>query len=114
MSKARFTIFMLLNARSEWLRLTREERNQTAGNALGNALDGLALEHRHYDAEAFSAFCSDVAVFETDNLKDYYFAIERLRDSPFFTTPYFDVVAIIPAMEDGFAQFEESEGRNAV
>ncbi len=113
MSKSQFTIFMLLNARPEWLRLSRDERNEIAGKALSEALEGLKLKHRHYDAEAFSAFCSDVAVFEADNLKDYYFAVERLRDSPFFAIPFFDVVAIIPTVEDGFVEFEEREANNA-
>ncbi|MCO6186249.1 darcynin family protein [Rhizobium sp. L1K21] len=114
MPSAKYTIFMLLTARPEWLRLTRDERSRIAGEALETAMAGLNVNHRHFDAEAFSAFCSDVAVFETGSLGDYYFTIERLRDTPFFAVPYFDVVAIIPAIEDGFAQFEKSEAAHAV
>lgn len=49
-------------------------------------------------------------MFETDDLRDYYFAVERLRDSPIFAHPYFEIVDIIPAIEDGFRAFEAAEG----
>ena len=106
MPKSQFTIFMLLKARPEWLRLTREERNAIAGAALEESLEGQTVVHRHFDAEAYSGFCSDVAVFETGDPGAYYFAVERLRDTPLFQVPYFDVVAIIPSVEDGFVGFE--------
>lgn len=32
-----------------------------------------------------------------------------LRDSPMITVPYFEVVQIIPAIEDGYIAFERGE-----
>ena len=61
------------------------------------------------DAEAFTAQCSDVAVFETPDLPTFYRAVERLRDSALFTTPYFELVQILPSIENGFRHFEQSE-----
>ncbi|MEP3351649.1 MAG: darcynin family protein [Marinomonas sp.] len=63
---------------------------------------------RLFDAEAFSAYCSDVVMFETTNIRDYYFAIEEMRDSKLYTVPYFDVVSIILAIENGFIEFEKA------
>jgi len=34
--------------------------------------------------------------------------MEQLRDSKIYTTPCFDVIAILPAIEDGFVEFEQA------
>ena len=104
----KLTIFLLLRALPAWLALDRETRNRTAGQALEEALANGAVSMRFFDAEAFSGTCSDVAVFEADDPGQWYFAFERLRDSALFATPYFEVVNIVPAYEDGFRQFEAS------
>lgn len=109
MSASRFTIFMLLEALPAWLKLDRAERAGLASKALETSLTGLAVSHRHYDAEAFSGRCSDLAVFETSDMTAYYYAVERLRDSPLFAEPYFRVVDIIPAMAEGYRDFEDHE-----
>lgn len=104
---SRWAIFMLLRTTPAWLALPRTERGRIAEAAFAHAFRNESVSLRHFDAEAFSGRCTDVAMLETDDLKAYYFAIERLRDTPLFTTPYFEVVDIIPAMEDGFRAFEE-------
>lgn len=43
-----------------------------------------------------------------DSPEDYYFAIERLRDTALFTTPYFTIIDIIPAFENGYEAFENA------
>lgn len=94
-----------------WLRLSRADRNAIGSTALADALKDNALKDdaltiRNFDAEAFTGFCSDVAVFEADDLIDFYFVMERLRDSALFAKPYFELVQIVPAIEDGFRHFE--------
>ena len=64
------------------------------------------LSLRHFDAEAFSSFCSDVMMIETIDVVAYYDFMEMLRDSPIITTPYFRIVQIVPAIEEGFQAFE--------
>lgn len=64
---------------------------------------------RYFDAEAFSAACSDVMMVETNDPKHHYFFMEHLRDSPMITTPYFEIVQIVPSIEDGYVKFEEAE-----
>ena len=106
----RYAFFIHLRALPAWLRLPRDQRR-----ALGEAhLHALlpryagALRLRHFDAEAFCAPCSDVMLVETDDPLKHYDFMERLRDSPLLTEPYFEVLQIIPAIEDGYVDFERS------
>lgn len=103
-----YTIFVLLRALPAWLRLARPRRNEIATAALTDALKVGAVALRHFDAEGFTGFCSDVALFETEDLMAFYFVMERLRDSALLAEPYFEVIQIIPAIADGFRRFEQS------
>jgi hypothetical protein len=40
-------------------------------------------------------------------------AMERLRDTPLFAQPYFEFVAILPAIEDGWRTYEIAEKPHA-
>lgn len=107
--KRKYTFFVLMNATKEWLSLSREARNSfttTHLNPLFAKYSSVSV--RFYDAEAFSTRCSDLAVFETSNLPDYYFLIDGIRDTKVFTVPYFEFIEIIPAIEGGFAEYEAS------
>lgn len=66
------------------------------------------LTMRNFDAEAFSAPCSDVMMVETRDPRHHYFFMEQLRDSPMFSAPYFEVLNIISAIEDGYQAYEAS------
>lgn len=101
-----YTIFLLLRALPAWLQLPRAERQRIAQAALEAALAEGGLSFRFFDAEAFHARVSDIALFETTDLERYYFAMETLRDSPLFAAPYFEVQEIVPAIEQGHARFE--------
>lgn len=107
--KPRYSVFVCLLALPSWLALPRWRRSEIGDAALSDALNGGQVRLRHFDAEAYSGFCSDMSVFETDDLTAYYYVMERLRDTPLFTTPYFEIVQIIPTIEDGFRQFERAE-----
>ena len=109
------TFFILLNALPAWLSLSRQERS-TAWQSpdIGAALsvpDSLSL--RFFDAEAFTAMCSDVLMVETRDIDAYNDFIEAVRDSPVFAKPYFDLVAIIPALEEGFRRYEARRASGA-
>ncbi|MFC8384309.1 darcynin family protein [Nocardia sp. NPDC057272] len=97
-----YTAFMMLTALPAWLAMSRPERRRIADAALGTALrDRTKTTMRFYDAEAFSARSSDIAVFATTDLDEYYLVIEHLRDSALFTTPYFRLEDLILSVEDG-------------
>ncbi len=107
--KRKFTFFVLMNATKEWLSLSRQARNDFVTTSLNPLFEKYSsVSVRFYDAEAFSTRCSDIAVFETDNVQEYYFLMDGIRDSKIFTVPYFQFVEIIPAIEGGFAEYEAS------
>lgn len=106
-----YAFFLLLRATPAWLSLSRSQRRAVVADHLTPLLARTEdLRARHFDAEAFSAVCSDVMLIETSDPAHHYGFMERLRDSPLMTVPYFELVQIIPAIEDGFRMFEESEG----
>ncbi len=109
----RLTVFVLLKALPSWLSLPRTERDRLGTEALRAALQGRPVTLRHFDAEAFSGFCSDIAVFEADDALAFHMVMEALRDTPLFAMPHFEVVRIIPAIEDGFRHYERQAGEGA-
>ena len=102
------TLFIHLTALPAWLVLSRPDRRRIGEAALAHS--GFP-RLRHFDAEAFSALSSDIVMVEGDSIEALYSAMERLRDTPMFTRPYFRLDAIYPAVEDGFRQFEAAEAR---
>lgn len=102
------TVFVLLKTTKEWLRLERAERNRIADSVLSTVLSDNKVTLRMFDAEAFTTKCTDVAMFQAEDMQTFYFAIERLRDSELITRPYFEMVEIIPTIEDGFKAFEKA------
>jgi hypothetical protein len=109
-----WTIFVTLNATPQWLQHPPEERDRIASECLSEVMVDGRVSMRFFDAEALCGTCSDVAVFETTDMMAYYFTMERLRNTALISAPYFEVVSIIPAVENGFRLFRQSEeGRGA-
>jgi hypothetical protein len=108
----RTTYFMLLNALPAWLSLDRAARRDFHARVLAPILAAHpATTLRYYDAEAFSGRCSDIAAFETEDPQDYSDLVEDLRDTAFFSAPYYQVVDIIPAIENGYLDYDARTGR---
>ena len=104
-----YTFFIHFRALPAWLALTREKRAEFSTRKLEPIFKKYqTVNVRWYDVEAFSTKASDIAVFETTTLQDYYFVIDAIRDSEFCTVPYFELVEIISAMEDGYVEYENS------
>src|SRR5438874_1472072 len=87
---------------TSWLRLSREERNQKEEvfqkEIVGPFVDQLSV--RHFDAEAFSTGYSDFLIVETDDLKSYYYFIEKLRDSEFIAHGWVHIRDISIGLQD--------------
>jgi chlorite dismutase len=105
----KYAILVLMTSTKEWLSLSREQRNAFMTEELTPVFEKYAnkVSARFLDAEAFTARCSDVVIFETEDLKQYYFLMEEIRDSKIFTIPYFQINDIIPCAEGGFVTFEK-------
>ncbi len=98
-----FTIFMLIKTTPTWLQLAHKERFAFLNNTIKPILtDHLEVSMRFFDAEAYSEVASDVIVWETQNLWCYQSVVENLRESNFWSA-YFDVVYIIPSIENAYA-----------
>ena len=112
MAAPQLTTFILLQATEAWLSLTRDARRELAGKHVSATLARYpALSMRYFDAEAFSGFCSDVMMVTATELEQYNDFIEMLRDSPMFAVPYFRLVQIVPAIEEGYRAYEARQAR---
>jgi len=111
MSQPILTFFMSLRSQPTWLALSRQQRADFIAGVVRPIFAGYPqVKLRFYDAEAFSGRCSDLAVFETTDVQAYAFLIDALRDTPFLGLPYFEVLEIIPAIEDGYADYDRVQG----
>jgi hypothetical protein len=98
-----YTIFMQMNATRAWLKLSAQERRTCIVQDLAPIVKKYPkVSIEFYDAEAYTAHCSDVAVLKTEALNDYAALMDDLRKSPLFTEPYFELVDIIPSLEANY------------
>ncbi|WP_259782263.1 darcynin family protein [Aestuariispira ectoiniformans] len=98
-----YTIFMHLRATTNWLALTPQQRFEFGEENLRPILEQHAdVRMRFMEAEAFHAGCSDIAVWETENLDRYQSVVENLRETKFWDH-YFQVIDIIPTVENAYA-----------
>lgn len=97
------TIFMLVRATPAWLALTPTERFAFVGETIRPALAKRPeLSLRYFDAEAFSARVSDVMMWRVADMAQWLSLVEDLRETRFWGD-YFEVLDIIPAVEDAYA-----------
>jgi hypothetical protein len=109
-TNAKTTVFFLLRASFEWLKLTPAERNGFSESALRPILRKYPqVKLRYFDAEAYSADVSDVLVWEFASDRAYEAVVESLRET-WFWNHYFEVVKILRCVEDGFAKHYGIEG----
>ncbi|MFG2648493.1 darcynin family protein [Streptomyces sp. NPDC048436] len=91
-----------------WLQLSREQRGEQEAvfqkDIVGPFTDRLSV--RHFDAEAFSTDYSDFLFIETDDIKAYYYFIEKLRDSEFIAQGWVRIRDISIGLQDGYKEYE--------
>lgn len=97
------TLFMMVKTTNAWLARSPQERFAYLGASIEPILkQHPAVKMRFFDSEAFSSRVTDVIVWETQQLREYQAVVEKLRETEFWGT-YFDVVEIIPAIENAYA-----------
>ena len=105
------TFFMSLRSQPAWLALGRQQRaDYIAEHVRPIFARWPQVRLRFYDAVAFSGRWTDRAVFETADLRAYGFLVDGLRDSAFCGLPYFEVLAVMPAREDGYVDYNAEMG----
>jgi len=97
------TFFMMVKTTNTWLAKSPKERFAY----LGTAIEPILRQHpsvkmRFFDSEAFSSRVTDVIFWETTEIGEYQAIVEKLREIEFWGT-YFDVIEIIPAIENAYA-----------
>jgi len=105
-SYCRYNVFVLLKTTPAWLAMSRSERDGFSAAIMEAALAGTDIRVNHFDAEAFSGRCTDIAQFEASDLRTFYGVMERLRGSALFSVPYFEVVDIIPSIRNGYREID--------
>jgi Darcynin, domain of unknown function len=105
-------IFWLLKTNTSWLALPpkgdggRFDFAEKVFKPLLGKFPGVSL--RFFDIEAYSALCTDIMMWEVNDLKDYNALVECLRETRFWDD-YFQVMQILPGVEDGYADHYEQE-----
>jgi hypothetical protein len=103
MTTANHTYFMHLKTTNLWIDLKPSQRHEFVDTVLRPILTkNSAITLRYFDSEAFNANISDVAMFETTDVLAYQSLVEQLRETKFWGH-YFEVVDIVPAIENAFA-----------
>jgi hypothetical protein len=103
----RYTFFMLLQSTPHWRALSVDEQHAHHDALLTQVFDGYPeLQLRHFDSTAFAGRCSDVLLWETADVAQYYHAVERLRDRGPLGSQWFNVVDVIPAVEDAWREHD--------
>ena len=106
------TIFMLVKTTPEWLSLPVERRFE----ALRRDVEPLLAKHRgeirlrFYDTEFYSARITDIWIWEAKHHHAYELLVEALRETPFWDR-YFEIVEILPGVENAYAR---NNGRAAL
>jgi hypothetical protein len=98
------TYFMLLKATSLWHALDRDEQCAVFEQALMTVFNGYPeLRMSRFNAAGLHERCTDLIVWQLAEGADaaqYDAAIEALRAQPIFAAPLFEIVDVIPGVED--------------
>lgn len=103
-----YSILVLYKITPQFLSLSREKRGEVFEKTVIPIIQKFAgkLEVRMFDSEAFHANNSDFLFISCNDLKDYYYFIEHLRDTELFGKPYIELQDIIIGIEGGFSEYE--------
>ena len=101
------TYFMLVKTTTTWLQISPKERFEFLESTISPILKKHpSVQMRFFDSEAFSGHFTDVLMWETTEVQEYQFLVEELRETLFWGT-YFEIVEIIPAIENAYANYYE-------
>lgn len=101
---------MLYQALPAWLTLSRPQREAFFARKATPIFARYAkdVQVRLFDSEAFHAQVSSVMIISCEDLNNYYFFMEALRDTELFSKPYIELKDVIISRENGFGDYEAS------
>lgn len=98
-----WTIFTLLKTSRHWLDMEPEARFAFIAGKVKPILEAHPeVTMRFFDTESYTARVTDIVLWQTADLAAYQSVIKGLRDTAFWDH-YFEVLEIIPALEDAYA-----------
>jgi Darcynin, domain of unknown function len=101
--------FMLVKTTTAWLQISTKQRFEFLDQVIQPILKNHpSVKIRYFDSEAFSGRVTDLLMWETAAVKNYQALVEALRETLFWGT-YFEVVEIIPAIENAYVIFNETD-----
>jgi hypothetical protein len=104
-----YSFFMLVKTTPTWLAFTPDERFGFLGTTIAPLLEKHPdVSMRFFDSEAYHGRYTDVVVWETADPLAYQAVVEDLRETPFWDT-YFEVVDIVPSIENAYARHYQVE-----
>jgi hypothetical protein len=105
MTELNYVYFMLVKTTNTWLQFSVKERFKFLEETISPILQKHpTVAMRFFDSEAFSGRYTDVLLWETSDVQDYQSLVEDLRSTLFWGT-YFEIMEIIPAIENAYALF---------
>jgi hypothetical protein len=107
LTELNYVYFMLVKTTTTWLQIPTSKRFEFLEETIKPILTKHpAVKMRFFDSEAFSGRFTDVLMWETADIREYQILIEKLRETLFWGT-YFEIVEIVPAIENAYAIFNE-------
>jgi len=97
------TIFMMVKTNTAWLKLKPVDRFAFIDRELRPILKKYpSVTMRFFDSEAFNGKYTDVLLWETSDLRSYSSVCDELRETDFWGH-YFEIVDIVPSIENSYA-----------
>jgi hypothetical protein len=90
------TFFMMLQATRHWHELAPPAQREVFDDLLNHIFNRYPdLRMSHYAVTPVGARCSDLVVWEADDVAQYHEAVDALRRQAFFGAPLFEIVEVI-------------------
>ncbi|MFM0205181.1 hypothetical protein PQR53_35770 [Paraburkholderia fungorum] len=108
--KTVLTVFMLVKTTPEWLGFSAGERFRLLREHVEPIIEMHADEVslRFYDVEFYSARVTDIWVWDATSHHAYELLVEALRETPFWDR-FFEIVEILPGVENAFARNDKRD-----
>ncbi|MGH1506348.1 MAG: darcynin family protein [Acidimicrobiales bacterium] len=103
----RYGAIVVLRLLPAWLALDRTQRrnaSQPMYEIASRYRDEVAVEW--FDADALGTGHTDWILCRFDELDRYHSLWEELRDLPFFSHPYAEIVQVLIGLHDGYQRYE--------
>jgi hypothetical protein len=105
----RYCFFMLLHATPQWRALDRHARDAHHDALLARVFDGYPeVRVRRFESTAFDGRCSELLLWETEDVAQYVHAVETLREAGLLGAPWFETLDVIPAVEDAWREHDDA------